>query len=206
MDGYLIEDFAELSGGIESGYIYHLYSTVFLETDCWYFYLDGVWYRFGSAGILSTWDYKKPSLTILGDRVDIIEFDQENSVERYEKYNATAAKCTHTHTQECYSCGKAEHTHTADCYRGYVNMDGSRWTLKKVTCDDTDLTGAAGEAGVKVESDGSTVINLYYDRKAFTLTFEPADASTAPTVKISAKWGADISGNFPITVNGETAN
>ncbi len=206
MDGYLIEDFAELSGGIESGYIYHLYSTVFLETDCWYFYLDGVWYRFGSAGIFSTWDYKKPSLTILGDRVDIIEFDQENSVERYEKYNATAAKCTHTHTQECYSCGKTEHTHTADCYRGYVNMDGSRWTLRKVTCGDTELTGAAGEAGVKVESDGSTVITLYYDRKAFTLTFEPADASTAPTVKISAKWGADISGNFPITVNGETAN
>ncbi|MDD7282244.1 MAG: InlB B-repeat-containing protein [Erysipelotrichaceae bacterium] len=107
--------------------------------------------------------------------------------------------CTHTHTDSCYSCGlvnhthsfpgcytltcdKQEHTHSDSCYlnTNASGMDTSLWTY--VRSDE-----------VTVAADGSTVMNVYFDRTQFTLTFKDGNKTVAT---ITAKWGASISGKF----------
>lgn len=112
--------------------------------------------------------------------------------------------CTHTHSDRCYSCGQqatshlhsgydgscyafvctvgAEqiHEHSADCYVELSGMDSALYTFVK---SDRNVVAA----------NGSTVINVYFDRREFTLTF--FDGSTA-VATIKDKWGASISGEF----------
>lgn len=101
-------------------------------------------------------------------------------------------KCTkeeHTHFELCFSCGKTAHTHTADCRQEGSGLDPDLWTLVK---SDT----------VTVAPDGSTVVNVYYDRTEFTLTFYDDDNQV---YQIKEKWGADISEHWPIKgTNGTT--
>ena len=76
---------------------------------------------------------------------------------------------------------------------------------KNTQADATDVT---------VAGDGSTVINLYYKRKTYTLTFDPSQyyssnssstsnnrASGQTTATITAKYGANIWNQFPISRN-----
>ena len=113
----------------------------------------------------------------------------------------------HTHTDKCLGCGKAEHTHSLEnncyalkcdkeehkhnsgCYMSGAGLDSNLWKFVK---SDT----------VTVAADGSSVVNVYYDRTEFTLTFKD-DRSTVYTLK--EKWGADISEHWPIKgTNGTT--
>ena len=84
------------------------------------------------------------------------------------------------------SCGKTEHTHVDSCY--VAEMDSNLWTL--VRSDE-----------VTVAADGSTVMNLYYDRTEFTLTFKSGN-SIVKTIK--EKWGKDIHSEFPIKDGNKT--
>ena len=96
---------------------------------------------------------------------------------------------THTHTDACLGCGKTEHTHTSSCYMGGAGLDPKLWTFVR---SDT----------VTVAADGSSVVNVYYDRTTFTLTFR---ASNNTVATITDKWGADIHTMFPIVgTNGTT--
>ncbi|WP_050618605.1 InlB B-repeat-containing protein [Intestinimonas massiliensis (ex Afouda et al. 2020)] len=96
---------------------------------------------------------------------------------------------THTHTDACLGCGKTEHTHTSSCYMGSAGLDPKLWTFVR---SDT----------VTVAADGSSVVNVYYDRTTFTLTFR---ASNNTVATITDKWGADIHTMFPIVgTNGTT--
>ena len=89
--------------------------------------------------------------------------------------------CNHTHTDDCYSCGKVAHTHTSACRFNASFMD------------DPDLWKMVRSDEVTVAADGTTVMNVYYDRVEFTLTFR---ANNKTVATIPAKWGADISGEF----------
>ena len=86
-------------------------------------------------------------------------------------------KCLHTHTDECYACGKTEHTHISAC--------AGLWTFK-------------GSDTVTVAADGSSVVNVYYDRTEFTLTFHYNYGNNQYRSEdtIKAKWGADIGQRF----------
>ena len=91
--------------------------------------------------------------------------------------------CTHEHKAECYVCGKEEHHHTESCYLSSV-IDPSLWTFFK---SDT----------VTVEADGSSTVNVYFDRTTFTLTFSVQKGWKYETVAtITDKWGAEISSRF----------
>ena len=83
-----------------------------------------------------------------------------------------------------------------------------------VTTFSYDKTTQADATDVTVAGDGSTVINLYYKRKTFTLTFDPSKyysgsssaSNNSSTVSqssevITAKYGANIWSRFPITRN-----
>ena len=98
----------------------------------------------------------------------------------------------HTHDDSCYSysCGLIQHTHSNACYNTSGMMDDALWTYVK---SDT----------VTVEADGSTVLNVYYDRTTFTLTFKNGYGTTVYT--INEKWGASIRHHWPIQgTNGTT--
>ena len=86
--------------------------------------------------------------------------------------------CKHTHTDACYSCGLTEHTHSSAC--------SGLW---KFVRSDT----------VTVAADGSSVVNVYYERTEKTLTFKYNYSNRngyQSTETITAKWGSDISGQY----------
>ena len=85
--------------------------------------------------------------------------------------------CKHTHTDACYSCGLTEHTHSSAC--------SGLW---KFVRSDT----------VTVAADGSSVVNVYYERTEKTLTFKYNYRNNRyqATETITAKWGSDISGQY----------
>ncbi len=116
--------------------------------------------------------------------------------------------CSHTHTASCYkdaehrhsdscgyacgegahahsyadcgsSCGKTEHTHINSCYQNGAGMDSNLWTFKE-------------SETVTVAPDGSSIINVYYDRTEFTLHFREADSVSDDYGTITDKWGAAI--------------
>ena len=106
-------------------------------------------------------------------------------------------KTEHTHSVEnnCYTltCGKTEHTHTSDCYMNGAGLDSNLW---KFVRSDT----------VTVAADGSSVVNVYYDRTVFDVRFFSRDNGNREytDLKITAKWGASILDKWP-TYNGSSS-
>lgn len=102
--------------------------------------------------------------------------------------------CSNTHTAECYICGKEEHHHTTDCYLNSI-LDQDLWVLSTETELNHPITVAA---------DGSSVLNVYFDRTTFTLQFGTAEEggwygdSADPDYygTITAKWGQKIADRF----------
>lgn len=103
-------------------------------------------------------------------------------------------KCLHTHTAACYSCGKIEHTHSDACKKPLdAKMDSSLWEYKK---SDT----------VTVDAAGNTVMNVYYTRTKFTLTFVLDKAEGNYTKTLTAPWGKKIESDFDQIVAEEKSN
>lgn len=109
---------------------------------------------------------------------------------------------SHTHVDDCLGCGKTVHTHdscTRDCGKT-EHIHGASCYEDEVL--DSDLWYYVRSDEVTVAADGSSVMNVYYDRKTFTLTFKDGN-STVYT--LTEKWGADISEHWPIVgTNGTT--
>ena len=124
--------------------------------------------------------------------------------------------CNHSHTDDCYTCGKVSvlhehsieagcyklecntdlHIHTSECYaciqhqhsnscqiNEFSGYDSSKWTLVK---SDT----------VTVAADGTTVMNVYFDRTSFTMIFKEEGSGGDTLETITDKWGADIRERF----------
>ncbi|MGN1399072.1 MAG: InlB B-repeat-containing protein [Erysipelotrichaceae bacterium] len=114
----------------------------------------------------------------------------------------------HTHTDECLVCGKEEHTHSAynavdGCYQlvctELAHEHTSDCYLNTTSeLNDDDLWTFVQSDTVVVEADGSTVVNVYYDRTEKTLTFKYNYSNRAygTTKTITAKWGSDISQEY----------
>lgn len=104
-------------------------------------------------------------------------------------------KCLHTHTAACYSCGKIEHTHSDACKKPLgAKMDSNLWEYK--TSDK-----------VTVDAAGNTVMNVYYKRTKFTLTFVRHDETLGTyTTELTAPWGKTIESDFDQIVAEEKSN
>lgn len=124
--------------------------------------------------------------SIIGIQSDTVEIlllcTHSHSADCYE---LDCDKTIHTHSDECYNCGKPQHTHQQECYMQNVGLDSNLWTFVK---SDT----------VTVEADGSSVVNVYYDRTEKTLTFKynHKNNNYQSTETITAKWGSDISEQY----------
>lgn len=114
-------------------------------------------------------------------------------------YNCGKTAHTHTdYTGSCYTltCGKTEHSHTSSCYMSGAGLDSKLW---KFVRSDT----------VTVAADGSTVVNVYYDRVEYSVKFYSYSTYTSNPVeysqlRITAKWGANISDKWPTYNNSNT--
>lgn len=100
-------------------------------------------------------------------------------------YEFSCGKDEHTHTGECYTCGLAEHTHDADCFTSDpTHAESNLWVF-------------AGMDVVTVNPDGSSVVNVYWDRTEFTLNFRAANETNQNRYgTITAKWGQKIRDRF----------
>lgn len=150
--------------------VYTYNTGIFGGTTHYYLYLDGTWYCAG-------YEYRGNTYT--------------------EDTQSITHSCTHTHTSDCYtceyhahtaacySCGKEAHTHTSSCNQTGSGLNSKLWTFVR-------------SETVTVAADGSSVVNVYYDRTTFTLTFHYnySRNNYNSTSTITDKWGADIGTRF----------
>lgn len=177
--------------GVENGFIYRYKddNKFISHTDNCYIRLDGKYYKYSSYDLALGYcggenghtSYQESSIIIIKTTYDIYKYQVKD-------------KCSHTHDDACYTCGKEAHTHGPSCY---VNnkLDSALWKFVK---SDT----------VTVAADGSSVVNVYYDRIEITLKFNYNYSSRKynNTETITAKWGSDISAQFmSITENADSS-
>lgn len=102
-----------------------------------------------------------------GERQGYGEYVHSNGVTYFGakyKINMTCGKEEHTHTETCSECGL--HEHTAQC-----RQDSHYLTYRE---SDT----VAANQGKIIKGDGSTVVNVYYEYKTYTLRFYYAKSQT----------------------------
>lgn len=173
-----INQFKALTGGtLKNGMVYRVKcdgATTTKGYDKYYLYYDNTWYLASSEAISG-------KEVAVSDKVNAHEhsWNWDNDKDQFWVYNAKLS-CVHTHTDSCYICGKAAHKHNANCYTSPLDMDATLWKLVK-------------SDEVTVAADGTTILNVYYDRTVFTLTFR-ANGRTVATIQ--EKWGAEISQKF----------
>ena len=108
-----------------------------------------------------------------------------------EEHQHSADSCSycsaeeHSHDDCTICCEITVHTHTDSCYSDEVNAK-----------PDGALYYYVGSDTVTVKADGSTVLNVFYDRTIFTLSFKDTGEDGEVLAEIRAKWGANIRDKF----------
>ena len=156
---------------------------------CYCLNLDGKWYQ----GYM---DSTQITISCKHAHTDVCyscgknEGTHVHSLEQ-ECYTLTCQTEAHTHSDTCYSC--IAHTHDDDCYLKTNRQDATKYYYVK---SDT----------VTVAVDGSTVMNVYYDRVEYAVEFHKnQDCTNEYTdLRITAKWGASILDKWP-TYNGSSS-
>ena len=170
--------FAKLSGGVQDGYIYYFDDNGLTgKGDLYYLRLNGNYYKYDST----------PTSNIdsqVGSRVACSGEGISHATDYFYKYNVKIT-CTHSHTDSCYTCGYTAHAHDNSCFsKNYMNSN--LWKFARADV-------------VTVAADGSSVVNVYYDRTEKTLTFKYDYTywnGYQSTETITAKWGSNISEQY----------
>ena len=143
-----------------------------------YIYIKGTWYNYtGSTASGST------APTTCGKT-------ESTHTHNDTCYTLTCTTEVHTHDKTCYTCRKEQHTHNSDCYMQGAGLDTTKWKFVK---SDT----------ITVAADGSSVVNVYYDRVEYSVQFYTRgnNPDEYTNLKITAKWGAYVGDKWP-TLNG----
>lgn len=174
--------------------------------DKYYFFFGGQSYEIGKT----VYDELKT-----GSQIASGSFKNGSSIFASKDYyyvyaystTTTPGHCSHpSHTDACYDCGITAHTHSAlggDCYTLTCKVPSHTHnsSCKKMGdyAPNSNLWKFDRSETVTIDADGTTVLNVYFVRKEFTLTFNyrtPGDwddgGGTEKTEKITARWGADI--------------
>lgn len=176
----------ESNGSIGESYLWYLFGES--ATGNKYVYVDGTWYRYtGSTAaggtITPSCGKTESSHTHTDDCLGCGKTEHSHTDYTGSCYTLSCGKTAHSHDADCYSC--VQHEHNDGCYLKTTNMDSDLWTYVE---SDT----------VTVAADGSTVMNVYYDRKEFTLTFKYnySNRNYNSTESITAKWGENIATEY----------
>lgn len=176
--------------GLEEGKIYFFNDKGYNSNgDKYYLYLNGGYYEYSA----------KPTVNMgsqIGSRVECDE-GLLHSTDYFYKYESKMS-CGH-HTDACYGCGKTEHTHGPDCGKLTCGLNDTPQKYMRDIQPDSKLWNFKTSDTVTVDANGSTVLNVYFDRTTFTLTFNyrtqgdwDGRSGTKKTEYISERWGANI--------------
>lgn len=108
----------------------------------------------------------------------------------------------HIHTDykgSCYifSCNETEHTHNVACYNGCLaHTHSNSCKINSFSSYSADKWTLVESDKVTVKADGTTVMNVYFDRTTFTMTFKASGSNGQTLATINDKWGADIRERF----------
>ena len=171
-----IEQFQKLFGTLKNGYIYRVKCDGAVTTDSYdkyYLYFNDTWY-------LSSANACDGSAVKQSDKINAHDhsWNLNNKKDQFWAYKAKLS-CTHNHTDNCYSCGLID---TPKSYMSDIKPDSKLW---KFVRSDTVTVGA----------DGRTVLNVYFDRTEFTLTFKYG-RNSGTTETITDRWGANVKARF----------
>lgn len=130
----------------------------------------------------------------------------------YEVYDVKSVQslgtCPHTHDDSCYKCGKIEHTHSAlggDCYTLTCKVPSHTHnsSCKKMGdyAPNSNLWKFVRSETVTIDADGTTVLNVYFNRQEFTLNFRKKNSNRNDYGTITARWGANISDEYKAIVD-----
>ena len=197
-----ISQFTKLLGTLQNGYVYRVRCNAGASTgnttkyDKYYLYFNGTWYLASATACDGGAVKESGDVNAHGHSGYIFS---GNDKDHFWAYKAKLS-CTHTHTDACYACGKTEHTHNDSCGTLTCKIDTTPKKMSEIKPDsklwvlNTEKTET-----VTVDANGSTVLNVYFDRTTFTLTFNYRTqgdwddyGGTKKTEYISARWGANI--------------
>ena len=188
-----INQFKALTGGtLQNGMVYRVKCDGATRTDPYdkyYLYYDNIWYLVNSSNISGEAVKSSSKMNAHDHSGNIFS---GNNKDQFWVYNSKLT-CTHTHADSCYNCGKTAHTHNSDCYMQGAGLDSRLWRFVK---SDT----------ITVAADGSSVLNVYYDRREYNVQFYTRGSNNTEYTqyRITAKWGQNIHDKWP-SVNGNSS-
>lgn len=180
--------------GLEDGYLYYDDENASLDSaDYYYLRLNGKYYS------LTASQFNK----LKGEQVGYTSDNSRNNPDYYYKYsiNQAGLSCTHTHTDACNNCGKTEHTHDSNCGKLTCGLSDTPKEYMRDIQPDSKLWKFKRSETVTVDANGSTVLNVYFDRTEFTLEFRKANSQKNDYGTIKARWGKNISEEYKAIVN-----
>lgn len=196
-----IRQFANLFGSLQNGYVYRVRcnagSSVGNTTkyDKYYLYFNGAWYLASETACDGGAVKESGDINAHDHSGYIIS---GNDKDHFWAYKAKLS-CPHTHTDACYACGKTEHTHGPGCGKLTCGLNDTPEMYMRDIQPDSNLWKFKTSETVTVDANGSTVLNVYFDRTTFTLTFNyrtqgdwDDHSGTKKTEYISERWGANI--------------
>ena len=175
--------------GLEDGYLYHDDENAqLLSADFYYLRLNGKYYSLTAAL------FNK----LKGDQVGQTTDGTPNNPDYYYKYsiNQAGISCTHTHVATCYSCGMEAHDHDDTCGTLTCGLSETPKAYMSDIQPDSKLWDYERSDTVTVAADGSSVLNVYFTRKVFTLQFRKANTNSNDFGTINARWGKNIADEY----------
>ncbi len=194
-----IRQFANLFGSLQNGYVYRVRCNAGAATgnttkyDKYYLYFNGAWYL-ASATACDGGAVKESGDINAHDHSGYIF--SGNNKDHFWAYKAKLS-CTHTHTDACYGCGKTEHTHDSNCGKLTCTIDTTQKKMRDIQPDSNLwVLNKYKTETVTVDANGSTVLNVYFDRREFTLEFRKAYSNNNDYGTIKARWGRNIDAEY----------
>lgn len=172
----------DLEGGDpESGYIYVIYNHAENSKSYWpKLYLDGKYYVVNGIGNDNPRLYNKSDFAGIINGEAVAEKTGTYGTETLTttKYRPITSCGTiqHIHDNACRPC--KEHTHSAACYQDEKQLTEVETVTITKKEDGTTVTYTT-DRDLTIKGDGSSVVNVYYQYKKYTLKFYFARSSEA---------------------------
>lgn len=196
-----IQQFTKLTGNkLINGYVYRVkclagaYVGDELKYESYYLRFDNKWYSIDSSACDGT-AVKDSGRINAHDHSGYIA--SGNDKDQFWVYNAKLS-CVHTHDDSCYNCGKVQHSHSelgGKCYTLICTVpahthNSSCKTMGSIA-PNSKLWKYDRSETVTIDADGTTVLNVYFKRREFTMTFYD-DEGWQVVGTIEKRWGASI--------------
>lgn len=203
-----INQFKALTNGtLKDGMVYRVKCDGDSRTnpyDKYYLYYGNTWYSVNESNVSGSAVASSKKVNAHGHNITI--FDWDNNKDQFWVYNAKLS-CVHTHNDSCYTCGKVQHSHSLadNCYELTCTVpphthNSSCKTMGSIA-PDSKLWKYDRSETVTIDADGTTVLNVYFNRQEFTLNFRKKNSNRNDYGTITARWGANISDEYKAVVD-----